>query len=95
MNNRRKLTLAVGVGTIAIELALFAPLLFLFVEGLPLIEAFAQKMAQGGVGIGEKSMLFVSVLATLLLFLGVGHKASDYLRSRMCWALVRHFHGKG
>lgn len=83
------------VGSIAIELALFALLLFLFVWGLPLIEVFDRKMAQGGVGIGEKSMLFVSVLATLLLFLGVVHKASDYLRSRMCWALVRHFHGKG
>lgn len=83
------------VGSTAIELALFATLWFLFVEGLPLIEAFAKKMAQGGVGMGEKSTLFVSVLATLLLFLGVGLKASDYLRSRMCWALVHHFHGKG
>lgn len=95
MKKRTKLTLAVSAGTIAIELALFAALWSVFVEALPIIQAFEQRVTQGSAGIGEKSLLIASVLTTLVLLFGGYHKASDYLRSRMCWALVRHFHGKG
>ncbi|MBB4282611.1 uncharacterized protein HemY [Agrobacterium tumefaciens] len=92
MNKRRKLTLAVGVGTIVIELALLGALWFVFAEALPLIKTLDQQITQG---VDEKSLLIALGLAWLVFLFMAYHKASDYLRSRMCWALVRHFHEKG
>lgn len=89
MTKRRKLTLAVGVGTIVIELTLLGALWFVFAEALPLIKTFDQMIQ------GEQSLLIALGLALLVFLFMAYHKASDYLRSRMCWALVRHFHEKG
>jgi cbb3-type cytochrome oxidase subunit 3 len=91
MNQRTKLTLAVSVGTIAIEVALLAALWHVFAEALPLIKTFDQQMIQG---VDEQSLLIALGLAWLVVLFMAYHKASDYLRSKMCWALVRHFHGK-
>ncbi|WP_223564960.1 hypothetical protein [Agrobacterium tumefaciens] len=89
MRERTKLTLAVGVGTIAIEVALLLTLGFVFVEGAKLILAL-----EGSTGLTEKSMMIAALGTGLALLFLVYSKASDYLRSKMCWGLVRHFHGK-
>lgn len=90
MRVRTELTLAVGVGTLAIEVGLLLILGFVFVEGAKFILP-----PEGSMGLTEKSMM-LAVLATglALLFL-VYSKVSDYLRTKMCWALARHFHEKG
>lgn len=90
MRARTKLTLAVGVGTIAIEVGLLLMLGFVFVEGGKLILAL-----EGSTGLTEKSMMIAALGTGLTLLFWVYSIASDYLRSKMCWALVRHFHEKG
>lgn len=89
MKERTKLTLVVSVGTVVIELSLFLILWFALLKMLSIVVAFEQQ-----IGTSEKGVLVVSMLAGMVLLFGVYNKASDYLRSRMCWALVRHFHGK-
>lgn len=90
MRARTKLTLAVGLGTLVIEVGLLLILGFVFVEGAKLILTLEESM-----GLTEKSMT-LAVLATGLSLLFLLYSiASDYLRSKMCWALVRHFHEKG
>ncbi|MBB2696119.1 UNVERIFIED_ORG: hypothetical protein GGI66_000762 [Rhizobium esperanzae] len=89
MKDRTKLTLAVGVGTIAIDVGLLLVLGFVFGEGAKLILAL-----KGGMGLTEKSIMLAALATGLALMFLVFGKASDYLRSIMCWALVRHFHGK-
>lgn len=89
MKERTKLTLAVSVGTIAIELALLFILGFIVFESAKLILAF-----EGSTGLIAKSMVVAALGTGLALLFLVHSKASDYLRSKMCWALVRHFHEK-
>lgn len=89
MKDRTKLTLAVGVGTIAIEVGLLLILSSVFVESMQLILAL-----EGNMGTTEKSMMITALVTGLALLFLVYSKASDYLRSKMCWALVCHFHGK-
>jgi hypothetical protein len=90
MKERTKLTLAVGIGTIAIELSLFLVLSSVFVETVKLIMVHEAKMDTTG-----KALMIVGLVTGLALMFLVYSKASDYLRARMCWALVRHFHEKG
>jgi hypothetical protein len=95
MKRNKKLMVAVSVGTIVIELALLAGLWFVFVGALPFLKVIYEPLAQGEVGINEQGLLVVSVLATLALLFWAYHRVSDYLRTRLCWALVHHFHGRG
>ncbi len=89
MRARTKLTLAVGVGTLAIELGLIFILLSVFGEGLRFIVDH-----EANTGTTEKWIMIAALVAGLVLLLLVYNKVSDYLRSKMCWALVRHFHEK-
>lgn len=90
MRAQTKLTLAVGLGTLVIEVGLLLILGFVFVEGLRFIVAHKVNT----VTTEKRIMMAALMVGTVLLFL-VYNKVSDYLRSKMCWALVRHFHEKG
>lgn len=90
MRAQTKLTLAVGLGTLVIEVGLLLILGFVFVEGLRFIVAHEANT----VTTEKRIMMAALMVGTVLLFL-VYNKVSDYLRSKMCWALVRHFHEKG
>lgn len=71
MNQRTKLTLAVSVGTIAIELTLLAALWCVFAKALPLIKTFDQQMIQG---VDEQSLLIALGLAWLVFLFMAYHK---------------------
>ncbi len=85
-----KLTTAVGVGTLAIEVGLLLILGFVFVEGAKLTLTL-----EGNMGLTEKSIMLAALGTGLALTFLVYDKVSDYLRTKMCRALVRHFHEKG
>jgi len=81
----------VSAGNIAIEVILLLALWFLFVQVLPIINAFEQQVTQGGI---EKSLLIASAIAMLMLVIAAYHKVWSHLKWR--WLLlIRHFNGKG
>ncbi|MQB34735.1 hypothetical protein [Rhizobium rhizogenes] len=94
MNQRTKVRWAVSAGTVAIEAALLTALWFAASAVLQIFDSLTLSAITDGRGTGEGIRL-VSLLATLPLLVGAYLRASEFLTSRLCWALVRRFHAKG
>ncbi|KJF66029.1 hypothetical protein [Rhizobium nepotum] len=91
MKKQTKQALLVSAGNITIEVILLMVLWFLFVQALPIIDAFGQQVTQGSI---EKSVLTASAIATLVLMTVAYHKLWSYLKSQ--WLLLIHCsYGRG
>lgn len=94
MRDRTKLSLAVTLGTILIEISLLGALCLLFLATLPLVSTFDRNWLHGSLSTLEQAV-GVALMVTIPVFLfWTCHRTSDFLRTQMCWALARHFYGR-
>lgn len=94
MKVRTKLSLAVTFGTILIELSLFGALWLLFLSALPLMAAFDRDWMHGSLSVWEQGVGFSLTVAIPIFLYWAYPRVSDFLRTQMCWALVRRFYGR-
>jgi hypothetical protein len=94
MRDQTKLSLAVIFGTILIELSLFGALLLLFLSALPLMAAFDRNLMHGSLSVLEQGVGLSLTVAIPIFLYWAYPRVSDFLRTQMCWALVRRFYGR-
>jgi hypothetical protein len=94
MRDRTKLSLAVTFGTILIELSLLGALWLLFLLALPLMMAFDRNLMHGSLSVLDQAVGVALIVAIPVFLFWTCRRASDFLRTQMCRALVRRFYGR-